>query len=225
MEFGLCMYASAVGCSTCDFVVYRLCPKFRKARFFACGASLGKFVYTTRIGGVSIPEVSGSVVYWHKVLKVSSFSQLYADRSYATAATLLKSMAVRVAMESYSARPVIYHTLDTCINSLFLYDKGEYEFERGVYFIEVFDILISDQKAQVMLNSFITKVLDLGSRVFVLSSWFVPMLGPSWVQLPYRGVVSSTDSVPSSGSGSSVIRSSADEGRSSKLIADEESYG
>lgn len=201
-----CKYSEVCGCKECTYVLFRDCPKYRRAHIMHCGSQLGSFKWLTTLAGVDFGVVAGSVVYYHmKDAPVGFMSGLEYQRSV----SLLKTMAVRCSLRDYGGSVVRVFDMERCIDACFSYNSGSFEFERGVYYIEVFRHRVSEDKAVQFLSVFITKLLLAGSRVFLFSSWVLPSLGDGYVPLPYRhcgsGVASSVSSgTASSGSSSSL---------------------
>lgn len=185
----LCKYAKVLGCSSCDTVVFRLCNKFRKARFLACGEELGKFHYSVRLkSGQQLPIPTTPVVYWsYPTHQPLTFQQLYQIKDYAKMSDILKSCAVYVALTEFSGRPVQYLSMDRCIDACFAFSDGNYTFEPMVYFIEVYHVGVSKPKVQTLLASFISKAVSAGGRVFLLTSWGDPIVDGRYTLYRFRG--------------------------------------
>lgn len=208
-----CKYQTTLGCVDCDVIRFTSCSKFRGARIQECVASLGAFVYSLGEGSVPCSEVCYSLI---PQTGIRDCSMLYRNKEYSAVASRLKSMALWSGLHEYGGFPVIYMSMDTVVEVCFAYSRGDYEFARGVYFIEVWEGGIDAEKARTFLSSVISKVSSVGGRVFLLSSWVLPTLGFEWV----RVVVNSPKSkcgrrvakgVPGKGSGSKSVGSFMDE--------------
>lgn len=187
-----CKYIEALGCTECDYVHFILCPRFKEAHVRACAKSLGCFRYE----GVSSGVTPVGVHYGHyPQAGVKDVKALYAKKEYKALSSRLKSMALWSALHRYSGYPVIYMSMDTIVEVCFAYGRGVYEFERGVYFLEVWESGLEQQKAVSFLNSVISKIQNVGGEVYLLSSWVLPVLGLTWERVVVAGAKKSGRSV------------------------------
>ena len=104
----------------------------------------------------------------------------------------MKSFAVRRAIQDFGGSPVKYFTLESVISSCYSYNRGEFDFEQSVYFLEIYNGNGRTEKAMGMVDSFINLVRSVGGVVFLLTSWLKPMIGKDWFELKSStgGVVS-----------------------------------
>lgn len=175
-----CSFEKSLGCSDCDFVRFSECSLFRSARIRHCASGLGSFVYS--LGGVSVP--TAEVCYsFFPVQGLKDCRVLYSRADYKQLSARLKSMSLYTALRDYGGVPVIYYNLDSIIESCFAYSNGAFEFPRAVYFLEVWESGIDRSKAETFLNSVISKILSVGGRVFLLSSWVLPVRGLGWTEV------------------------------------------
>lgn len=187
-----CKYGESLGCAECNYVRFILCPRFKEARVRACAQELGSFKY---VGGASA-DLTGDVYYGRfPQTGIKDVRALYRKKEYEGLSARLKSMALRTALHRYSGVPVMYMSMDSIVEVCFAYGRGVYEFVRGVYFLEVWECVMEQQKAVSFLNSIISKITSNGGCVFLLSSWVLPVLGLNWccvsLSAPKRGVRSS----------------------------------
>lgn len=178
---GLCPYGEALGCVACHQVVYRGCSKFVREHIRRCGAMLRPF---TLKAGVHVP--CADVVYGHyPVQGGGGLDVLRGLRGYVCLSDYLRSMALRAALERYGGSVVRYITFERAISSCFAFQRGDYEFVPGVYFMELYGVgtLPAGDGRLQMVDSFINQVLSSGGIVYLLSSCFLPTVGSDWYQL------------------------------------------
>lgn len=222
LDFG-CPFRSAAGCKSCDYVIYRKCSTFRQHHLRRCASELVPFKFTTikrRDGSVFMPSAP---VVWSfcEVPNVVSVDMLYRNSTYVWLSDRLKSLAVRAAIERNTAFPVQYFNLERVISSCFAYNRGEFDFQDSIYFLEIYSRGSRDSKAISMVDSFINLALSMHGRVFLLSSWCPPTIGSDWFELPAPRMVRSA-ATSSVGSASSPSVPSPSVGPSSGLLSSPE---
>lgn len=181
-----CKFKDAAGCTECDHVRFLECTIFRRHLIFACGASLRPFKLH-RLGGAKAKLLGAPVVYGHYPIQgKNTVLSLQSNSVYQQLGNTLKSVAVSRALRDFGGLPVQYHGVDSIVNTCYSYNKGEYQFARGVYFLELVD---SGGRGvcQVFVDSFISLALAAGGVVCLLSAWFLPSVGVDWVRVTAGG--------------------------------------
>lgn len=183
-DFG-CKYRASAGCTDCSVVVFRSCSLYRKYHLIACAQPLQPFHFVTVRHSSGSPFVPSQSVVWGQcvISQIVSSDMLYKNSQYVWLADRLKSFAVRRAIQDFGGSPVKYFTLESVISSCYSYNRGEFDFEQSVYFLEIYNGNGRTEKAMGMVDSFINLARSVGGVVFLLTSWLKPMIGKDWFEL------------------------------------------
>lgn len=181
MESG-CKFKAAAKCESCEYVRFMECSLFRQQLILACGHALRPFRLLS-LGSQAEKLLSAPVVYGFTPLKgKATVHTLQKNALYQSMGSLLKSVAVARALRDYGGLPVQHFGVDSIVNTCYSYNKGEYQFGRGVYFMELVD---TGGRSECLgfVDSFISLVLGAGGVVCLQSSWFLPTIGVDWARI------------------------------------------
>ena len=188
MESG-CKFKSVVGCTSCEHVRFMECAQFRRQLILACGQALRPF-RLVGLGDQAGRLLSAPVVYGFTPIKGKMTVQLLQKNlAYQGMGSLLKSVAIARALRDFGGLPVQHFGVDSIVNTCYSYNKGEYQFGRGVYFMELVD---TGGRSECLgfVDSFISLVLGAGGVVCLQSCWFLPTIGVSWARVSLGGSAS-----------------------------------